>query len=134
MDRVLKILFCFAIGLGGNYLLAQNSNVMYVELLPEKKVLTVHQEIVFENSSKDSLGSIILNDWNNAFSTKNTPLAKRFSDEFIRSFHLAKPDERGSTSNITLLDENKSFLDWCRPERHPDLIAVSLKKKLDPGQ
>lgn len=107
---------------------------MYVELLPEKKVLTVHQEIVFENSSKDSLGSIILNDWNNAFSTKNTPLAKRFSDEFIRSFHLAKPDERGSTSNITLLDENKSFLDWCRPERHPDLIAVSLKKKLAPGQ
>ena len=134
MYSFVKIIFFLALLLGGKCLFAQNSNSIYVELLPEQKSLTVLQEIVFHNTGTDSLSKIILNDWNNAFSAKNTPLAKRFSDEFVRSFHLAKDYERGNTSAITIIDENKSFLDWCRPERHPDLIEVSLHEKLAPNQ
>jgi hypothetical protein len=52
---------------------------------------------------------LILNDWNNAYSDVNTPLARRFSDEFYRG-HLAKEEERGSTTNITIIDpDNYSF-------------------------
>jgi hypothetical protein len=36
------------------------------------------------------LTSLVLNDWNNAYSDVNTPLARRFSDEFYRGFHLAQ--------------------------------------------
>jgi hypothetical protein len=51
-----------------------------------------------------------LNDWNNAYSDVNTPLARRFSDEFYRGFHLAKEEERGSTTNITIMiPTNYSF-------------------------
>jgi bifunctional NMN adenylyltransferase/nudix hydrolase len=41
---------------------------------------------------------------------------------------------RGNTSDLTIIHENKSFLNWCRPERHPDLIEVSLSEKLGPNQ
>ena len=60
----------------------------------EQKTLTVLQEIDYFNASDDTLTSIVLNDWNNAYSSKTSPLAKRFSDEFYRGFHLAKEEER----------------------------------------
>jgi hypothetical protein len=39
-------------------------------------------------------------------------VARRFSDEFYRGFHLAKEEERGSTTNITIIDPDKLFLSW----------------------
>jgi len=129
-----KSLLILTVLLLSECLFAQNLNSLYVELLPEQNSLTVQQEIIFLNTGTDSLSKIVLNDWNNAFSAKNTPLAKRFSDEFVRSFHLAKPHERGSTTELTIIHENKSFLDWCRPEKKPDLIEVLLNEKLGPNQ
>ncbi len=113
---------------------SQHQNKLVVELLDDKKVLTVQQQIEFHNTSSDSLNKIVLNDWNNAFSSKNTPLAKRFSDEFVRSFHLSKPHEKGSTQTLVIIDQNRVFLDWCRPDLHPDIIEVTLRKKIAPGE
>lgn len=107
---------------------------MNVEINNEEKTAYVQQEILFYNQSGDTLSSIILNDWNQAYSNKNTPLASRFSDEFVRNFHLAKESERGNTSNITILDQNQSFLQWHRFEKHPDVIEVNLRTKIGPYQ
>ncbi len=112
----------------------QHHSTMTVELNSENKTLNVLQEIIFFNQSNDTLTSIVLNDWNNAYSNKNTPLAKRFSDEFYRGFHLAKEEERGSTKNLTIIDGNKSFLSWERTEKNPDFIVVKLRDKLIPNQ
>jgi hypothetical protein len=35
---------------------------------------------------------------------------RRFSDEFYRGFHLAKEEERGSTTNITIINPDKILL------------------------
>jgi hypothetical protein len=113
---------------------AQHHSKMIVELNSENKTLNVQQEITFFNQSNDTLTTIVLNDWNNAFSNKNTPLAKRFSDEFYRGFHLAKEEERGSTKNLTIIDENQLFLSWERTEKNPDFIVVKLREKLIPNQ
>ncbi len=113
---------------------AQHHSDIKAELNTENKTLNIQQEITFFNQSNDTLTSIVLNDWNNAFSTKNTPLAKRFSDEFYRGFHLAKEEERGSTKNLTILDANKSVLSWERTDKGPDLIEVKLTKNLLPNQ
>ncbi|MGL2963344.1 aminopeptidase [Flavobacterium sp. RSB2_4_14] len=113
---------------------AQHHSKMIVEVDEEKKVLTVLQELTFNNQTNDTLSFIVLNDWNNAYTDKNTPLAKRFSDEFERSFHLAKERERGRTSNITILDQNKTFLTWERDEYYPDVIQIRLREKLLPHQ
>ena len=113
---------------------AQHQSKMIVELVPTTHTLRVQQEITFNNQTNDSLNSIILNDWNNAYSDKNTPLAKRFSDEFYRGFHLASDSERGETSNLTILNNDKLFLSWTRTPENPDLITVNLREKLAPHQ
>jgi hypothetical protein len=75
------------------------------------------------------LRSIVLNDWNNVFRYSIRRWQKRFSDEFYRGFHLANDKERGSTTNITIIDD-KLFLDWERTEENPDIITVNLRDKL----
>ena len=113
---------------------AQHHSHIDVEVNMEQKTLTVLQEIEFFNQSEDTLTSIVLNDWNNAYSSKTTPLAKRFSDEFYRGFHLAPEKERGSTYNLNISTAEKSKLSWERTEKNPDLVSVKLDKKLAPNQ
>ena len=107
---------------------------MFVEADIEKKILKVRQEITYYNQTADTLKEFILNDWNNAYSAKNTPLAKRFSDEYIRAFHLANDDERGSTAIYSIIDQNNLTLEWKRPVNHPDLVEVQLKNPIYPNQ
>lgn len=113
---------------------AQHHSRMVIEVDDSKKTLNIQQEITFHNQSNDTLQAIVLNDWNNAYSSKTTPLAKRFSDEYVRSFHLAGEEERGHTGNLTIIDSGKLFLSWERTTEKPDLIEVQLREKLLPGQ
>jgi hypothetical protein len=76
---------------------SQHSSKMSVRINMEEKTLLVNQVLTYNNASNDTLKHIILNDWNHAFSSKSSALAKRFSDEFIRAFHLASEKERGFT-------------------------------------
>jgi hypothetical protein len=112
----------------------QHHSHIDVEVNMEQKTLTVLQEIEFFNQSEDTLTSIVLNDWNNAYSSKTTPLAKRFSDEFYRGFHLATEKERGNTHNLSISTADKSKLSWERTEKNPDFVVVKLDKKLAPNQ
>lgn len=107
---------------------------MQVDVTTETQVLKVKQEIIYHNQTNDTLKEFILNDWNNAYSAKDTPLAKRFSDEFVRAFHLAKDSERGSTTIFSIVDKDNTALNWTRPDKHPDLVAVHLKNPIYPGQ
>ena len=108
---------------------AQHHSKMVVEIDMDKKVLNVTQELTFFNETNDTLTNIVLNDWMNGYTSKNTPLAARFSDEFDRSFHLAKEKERGRTSDITI-----NNFTWERDENYPDVIQIRLKEKLLPNQ
>ena len=134
MKAYLKIIFQFLILLTSFNQYAQHQSKMKVELNAANKTLAIKQEIIFINQSDDTLNSIVLNDWNHAFSNKNTPLAKRFSDEFYRGFHLAKEEERGSTINLIINDDKKQFLLWQRPQKNPDCVVVQLPEKLLPNQ
>lgn len=107
---------------------------MIVAVDMDKKTLTIEQKIVLFNQTEDSLTSIFLNDWNNAFSSKSSPLAKRFSDEFYRGFHLANEEERGSTTNLIIRNPDKSILFWERTDKNPDYIEIKLRDKLAPNQ
>jgi hypothetical protein len=128
--------FCwsiFFILLWSSGLHAQVRHILKAEWEPEHQKLNVQQRIEYTNSTADTLHYLILNDWNHAYSDKNSPLGRRFSDEFVRSFHLAKDKERGGTEQLTLLDQNDLFLNWTRLEKHPDLIKVKLRVPLLPG-
>ena len=98
------------------------------------KSLYVEQEINFNNDSGDTLKTIVLNDWNHAYSDLSTPLSKRFSDEFYRGFHLSKKEERGGTFNLSIRDREQQELPWERLNKKPDVIEIQLKKPLLPGE
>ncbi|WP_095931556.1 aminopeptidase [Flavobacterium sp. ACN2] len=107
---------------------------MEVAVNLELKTLNIKQDLTYHNTTNDTLASIVLNDWNNAFADKNTPLAKRFSDEFYRGFHLAKAADRGKTTIINLTETNFSALEWERSAQDPDYITVKLNRKLLPNE
>ncbi len=112
---------------------AQHLSEMEVAVNLELKTLNVKQDITYHNISNDTLTSIVLNDWNHSFVDKNTPLARRFSDEFYRGFHLAKAADRGKTTILSLTD-NTTALEWERTEKNPDYVIVRLNQKLLPGE
>ncbi|MFT7352818.1 MAG: hypothetical protein ACI9XR_002607, partial [Flavobacterium sp.] len=101
---------------------AQHDIKLVVAVNKKSNSLQVYQTVTYHNQSKDTLTSIYFNDWNNAYSDKNSALGKRFSDEFVRSFHLASEEDRGATSNLTIFDDNKSFYAWNRLEKDVDLL------------
>lgn len=115
------------------HLHAQHQSKMFVELDAAKKVLKVKQEIVYYNQTPDTLKQFVLNDWNHAYSDKDTPLAKRFSDEYIRAFHLAKSEERGSTVIYSIIDQNNLLLSWSRKKNSPDIVDVQMKNPIYPN-
>lgn len=98
------------------------------------KTISIKQHIRYQNTSNDTLQTIYLNDWNNAYSSKKTPLAERFAEEFSTKFHFAKSDERGYTVITSLINELKDTLTFSRLKEHPDVIEVTLAKPLNPSE
>ncbi len=126
--RCLSLLFFFV----ATILLGQNQIDIDAKFDVSNKVIEIQQSIRYQNTSKDTLKVIYLNDWNNAYSSKTTPLAKRFAEEFSTKFHFAKSDERGYTSITSMVDEQKDTLAFTRLKDHPDVIEVTLTKPLLP--
>ncbi|OAZ05080.1 aminopeptidase [Flavobacterium succinicans] len=113
---------------------AQHHSKLEVAVNWVNKSLYVEQELLFFNDSNDTLKSIILNDWNHAYSDVSTPLSKRFSDEFYRGFHLAKKQERGGTFHLNIQDKDQTEMSWNRLHEKPDVIELKLTKPLLPHQ
>lgn len=134
MKSIYKIIIFVFVLLNSIKQYAQHQSKIEAAVNLEMKTLNVRQDITFYNTSNDSIISIVLNDWNNAFSDKNTPLARRFSDEFYRGFHLAKAEERGNTTILNLLDSDNMALQWERTDKNPDFIVVKLNRKLAPNE
>lgn len=115
-------------------LLAQNNRIaMKVHVDPSSNSFNIEQEITYINTSQDTLKSIYLHDWNNAFSNKNSVLGKRFLENYNKKFFFAKEEERGST-NIYNITSNFQTIAPIRPEKAPDFVKVLLNDALLPGK
>ncbi len=125
-----KHVLFLVLGLLLNLGISQNSIKISAELHPENKTITIAQDLVFNNSTSDTLNEIYLQDWTHSYSAKNTPLANRFAEEFKNTFHFAKDDDRGETS-ISKVTINKQNIDFQRLENQIDVIKINLKKPLE---
>lgn len=135
MSAILKISLLSIIFFASNFsILAQHNNRLIVEIDAQTHVLHIKQELEYFNTSNDSIAEIILNDWNNAYSTTQSAIAQRFSDEFYLGFHLAKEQERGKTTNLSIFNNDHLYFSWNRSKKTPDLIKVYLPKKLAPKE
>lgn len=95
-----------------------------VALSVEKKEVSVVQKIRLDRAVIKS-DTLYFNDWNHAYSSAKTPLAKRFAEEFDRSFYLSGKNRLGLTK-IEEIRFNNSPLIWFRCQEHPDIIGIVL--------
>ena len=112
---------------------AQHINELTATLDHSNKTILVQQNFTYVNTSGEALQELYFNDWNNAYSSNTTPLAKRFGEDFNRSLHLAKPEERGFTKITSIVRANYSGLEWERT-KNQDIVKVVLNESLDPGE
>lgn len=126
-------LFCFLLLITSS-LFGQNDISIDAKFDMENRTAKVMQTIRYKNTSKDTLKTIYLNDWNNSFSTKRTPLADRFTEEFSTKFHFAKSDMRGFTSITAIKTNTDAPLEFNRLKAHPDVVEVHLAAPLAPEQ
>ena len=112
---------------------SQNAIEVNARLIDSIHTIQVDQRIKFVNTENRELTSIYLNDWNNAFSTKTSALAKRFAEDYARRFHFAKEEERGHTTITTIKDKEGQDLEWDRPGYVVDLVRIKLDEPLAPG-
>ncbi|MBT8243838.1 metalloprotease [Winogradskyella sp.] len=129
-----KVLIVFNVFLFCLFSYSQNIIDIVGNVKPQEKSITISQTIVYKNTSKDTLNTIYLNDWNNSYSTKSTALAKRFEEEFSTKFHLAKSKQRGFTVITNIQNNDKISLTYERVKNQLDIIRVNLNKGLLPGE
>ncbi len=127
-------IFCTFLFLWGTVTgFAQYETKLTVDLNEYTKELDIKQEFTYYNDSRYNLGLLYFNDWANAYASKSSGLAKRFAQEFKKSLHLAKDNERGYTTIISVVDNKYQGLEWERAESD-DILKVRLNEPLMPNE
>ncbi len=122
------VIFLLVIGVSR----AQHINNLTADLDEETHVIRIQQEFEYKNTSDDTLRNLYFNDWAHAYSNKKTGLAKRFAEDFRKSLHLAKDEERGSTEITSAVDDEYRGLFWERVTGQ-DVLKIRLNEPLEPG-
>lgn len=112
---------------------AQHTITINAELKSELKEINISQQLVYQNNSDSILNEIYLNDWANSFSSKTTPLAKRFAENYDSSFHFEKNQNRGKTTIYSITNEKLVPLNWERGDE-VDILKVTLDRPLLPNE
>ena len=132
MKSILTRFLLLFILIASGALRAQHSIKLNVTLDNKRNTLSVDQDLTYFNQTNDTIRTLVLNDWINAYADKNSYLGKRFSDEFVRSFHFAPEKELGGTKVVSIEDDQHKVLNWSRPSSQIDLLEIELPEKILP--
>ena len=111
----------------------QNTTTIDAILNPEEKTIAVTQTINYVNTSEDTLQEIVLLDWVNSFSRKDTPLGKYFAEAYKRKIHFAKEEERGHTTIVSIQNAQQQKLPWERYNELADIIRIKTDLPIAPN-
>ncbi|MGD1946512.1 MAG: metalloprotease [Croceivirga sp.] len=111
----------------------QHLNEIEATLDSTNHTIGIKQRFTYRNNSSTAHEVLYFNDWNHAYSSKKTALAKRFGNEFNRSLHLAKDKHRGFTNITSIVDSEYNGLEWARLSDR-DIIKLELIRPLKPNQ
>ena len=112
---------------------SQHINTISAELNGKTHSIEIKQEFTYKNDSDSTLNELFFNDWNHAYSSKKTALAKRFGEEFKKSLHLAKEKNRGRTKIVSIVDMDYKGMEWMRIRGARDIIKIILPSPLLTG-
>lgn len=123
-----SILFCLAFQANAQHVITIDARLNTVQ-----RTLSIDQQIVYKNTSSDTLQEIYFFDWANSFSSKTTPLAKRFAENYDSSFHFEKDEDRGKTNLEKVYNDQNTPLQWQRGEA-VDILKIIPDTPLMPGE
>ncbi len=91
--------------------------------------LQIQQTTTYRNNSDTAMDTVYFYNWANAYKDKHTPLAKRFIEDYSKSFHFAKKRDRGHVTihNLTINGINQAYV---IKEKVPDILIIPLNKAL----
>ncbi|MEZ4882332.1 MAG: metalloprotease [Flavobacteriaceae bacterium] len=112
--------------------MAQHTLNIDATLNPSQKTLSIKQQITYKNTSEDTLKEIYLFDWANSFSSKTTPLGKRFAENYESAFHFEKNEDRGRTAIEKIYSNPTTPLQWQRGDA-VDILRIIPEIPIKPG-
>jgi hypoxanthine phosphoribosyltransferase len=127
-----RYLLYFLIIILGIKATAQHSLEIDASLNASRNTISIKQKIIYQNTSKDTLKEIYLFDWANSFSTKTSPLGKRFSENYESAFHFEKDENRGHTKLNKVYNNSIIPLQWERGDE-VDILRIIPNTPILPG-
>ncbi|MCH3882460.1 MULTISPECIES: gluzincin family metallopeptidase [Tenacibaculum] len=115
-------------------ILLSQTNAIKIDahLLDNSDKLSIVQEITFHNKTNTILNNLYLHNWANSFANNNTPLAKRFLEDYKSTFYFSKNKEKGSTTIHNLL-VNYQKVEYNEVINHQDILKIDLNTSLKPN-
>ncbi|WGH76878.1 aminopeptidase [Tenacibaculum tangerinum] len=109
----------------------ENAIKIKAKLNSESDLIQILQTTTFHNHSSVNLNTIYLHNWANSFKNHNTPLAKRFIEDYKKNFYFSKEKDRGygKIKNLTVNFQNVSFSEL---KNQQDIVKITLNAPLKP--
>ena len=92
--------------------------------------ISVKQKSNYVNQTSNKLSNIIIYDWNNSYSSIDSPLSKKLYSEYDSSILKSNSNQRGKTVISKILINDK-IVKWKRIPNHNDLIEIQLNQEID---
>ena len=92
--------------------------------------ISVKQKSNYVNQTSNKLSNIIIYDWNNSYSSIDSPLSKKLYSEYDSSILKSNSNQRGKTL-ISKILVNDKIVKWKRIPNHNDLIEIQLNQEID---
>ena len=125
---MLVILICYF-----NYGSGQNNHInINASLDFSSHEITIDQQITYYNHSPITLDTLYFHNWQNAYESSKTPLAKRLIEDYDKSLYLAKASKRGAVK-IDTISINGIIAKCQIPKNEYDIISIIPDKPLTPG-
>ncbi|CAM1373097.1 Aminopeptidase [Tenacibaculum litopenaei] len=102
-----------------------------IRLIDSLHRFQIQQKITFYNTSDTLLTQLYLHNWGNSFKDDNTPLAKRFIEDYQKEFHFSTSKDRGY-SNIKNLAVNYQQVPFSTVKDQEDIVKITLNRPLFP--
>lgn len=104
-----------------------------VTLDTRKHVLRGTWEMTYRNHSPDTLRTIYIHLYPNAYSSKETAFAKQQLRLGLYDFHFSEPNDFGGIDSLNFTIDD-AVIPWSLDKVNPDIAILTLIKPLLPGQ